>query len=82
MRPVSKKLDSWADFILGIGVVMILLSILGWLFSSDDATLSFVFGFALVILSPVFRGLSVVVQNAEGGIRERAIRDELFDRKS
>ena len=82
MRPVSKKLDSWADFILSVGVMMMLLAILGWLFSSDDATLSFVSGFALVILSPVFRGLSVAVQNAEGEIRERTIRDELFNKES
>lgn len=80
MKQVSKKLDSWADFILTIGVVMMLLSILGWLFSSDDATLSFVSGFTLVILSPVFRGLSVIVQNSEEQISERPM-NQSYDRR-
>ena len=71
MKPVSKKLSDWADVFMTSGLVMVALSVVAWFISDGDVSVAFLTGITLVILNPVFNGLSVLVKNAEQAIQWR-----------
>ena len=52
MKPVSKKLDTWADLCLFFGITMIVTSIIG-LIIDGDAVASCLLGFFILLLSPI-----------------------------
>jgi hypothetical protein len=70
MKKVSKKLNSWADSFLFIGVLFIVVAVIAW-FTDGPASTFFYGACWTFVISPVFRGLSVLVQNAEEQIEER-----------
>lgn len=65
MKKVSKSLNEWANALIFLGIVMFILAVVGFIFSNDSIFPVVMTGFTFVILSPVLRGLGVLVQNAE-----------------
>lgn len=64
MKPVSKKLNFWADFFVAVGHVMIIISIIVWLFG-DNVIAPLSVGIFLYVSSIFLRGFSVLVKHAE-----------------
>ena len=71
MKKVSKTLNGWADAFVVASVLLIVISILGFFLNSAWTGSVFDAAIVLWILSPLFRGLSVLVQNAEEEIADR-----------
>ena len=70
MKQVSKNLNGWANTFLLIGVLLVVLSVVVWLMEGPAS--SFLSGgCCCIVISPLFRGLSVLVQNAEEQIESR-----------
>lgn len=71
MKKVNKKLAGWADAFTFGSIALFVLSFIGWIMDSAWTCDVFAGAFYLLVLSPVFRGFSVLVQNAEEQIAER-----------
>ena len=71
MKRVSKTLNGWANGFVVFAIPLIIISILEFFFNDVWAGSMFDAAIALLILSPIFRGLSVLVQNAEEQIDAR-----------
>lgn len=80
MKKISKKITGWADaFTLG-SIVLFVLSFIGWIMNSAWTGDVFAGAFYLLVLSPLFRGFAVLVQNAEEEIADRKMVGDLpFD---
>lgn len=77
MKKVSKTLNYWADVFVIAGVFLFVVSIIGFFMDSAWCGSTFESTFFALMLSPVFRGLSVLVQNAEEQIEFRRVMDNL-----
>lgn len=62
---VSKSLSNWADVLIIAGVIILILAVLGFIFSDDSISGVLLSGFVFLLASPVVRGLGVLVKNAE-----------------
>ena len=71
MKKVSKTLEKWADVLVFLSVVLFAMSLFGFFFNSAWLEYTFNSAFVALALSPVFRGLSVLVKNAEDEIVRR-----------
>ena len=74
MKPKQKtsiNLKGWADTFVITGAILIVLAFFGWIFSGDSVATELCMGILFIFASPVIRGLSVLVQNAEEQIEER-----------
>ena len=71
MKKIYKKLAGWADAFTFGSVALFVLSFIGWIMNSAWTGDVFAGAFYLLVLSPIFRGFSVLVQNAEEQIAER-----------
>ena len=71
MKKTSKTLTGWADALVFLSVVFLALAVIGWMLDSAWAFDVFHFGLLFMILSPVFRGFSTLVQNAEEELDQR-----------
>ena len=71
MKKVSKSLNEWANALTFLGIVMYVLAVVGFTFTNDSIFPVVLTGFAFTILSPILRGLSVLVQNAEEELDKR-----------
>lgn len=68
----SKTIDKWANALVLAAVLCFIISFLSFLFYDDAPSGSFfVAGCWASILAPLFRGMSVLVQNAEEQIAAR-----------
>ena len=78
MKKTSKNLNSWATSFFVTAIVMLLISVVG--FCMDSSWTQDMFNGAIICfaISPLFRGFSVLVQNAEEQIEERE-KEELED---
>lgn len=71
MKKTSTSLNSWANTFVITGVIFIILAFFGWVFSADSVGEILSAGIALIFMSPIIRGLSVLVENAEEQIEAR-----------
>ena len=71
MKKTSKTLAGWADALVFLSVVFIALSVIGWMLDSAWTFDVFHTGLAFIILSPVIRGFSTLVKNAEEELDQR-----------
>lgn len=71
MKKVSKKLIGWADALVALSVFFIVLGIIGWFMESAWSFDVFHAGLLFMFLSPLTRGFSVLVQNAEEELDQR-----------
>ncbi len=71
MKKVSKSLAGWAKAFVVLGIIYLLIAFIGFCLNSAWSGSFASGGLALIILSPVFNGLSVLVQNAEDEISAR-----------
>ena len=71
MKNVSKKLFGWADTFIITGIILLVLAFFGWIFSADSVANEILFGVLFIFMSPIVRGLGVLVQNAEEEMAHR-----------
>lgn len=71
MKKVSKSLFNWADALIIVGVITIIIAALGFVFSDDPVAGVLLTGFVFMFMSPVVRGFGVLVQNAEEELAHR-----------
>lgn len=71
MKKVSKNLFGWADTFIITGIVLLVLAFFGWIFSADSVANEILFGVLFIFMSPIVRGLGVLVQNAEEELDQR-----------
>lgn len=71
MKKASKNLAGWANALVFLSVVSIVIAVLGWLMDSAWTFDVLHFGLLFLILSPVLRGFSTLVQNAEEELDQR-----------
>lgn len=71
MKKIYKKLAGWANAFTFGSVALFVLSFIGWIMDSAWTGDVFAGAFYLLVLSPIFRGFSILVQNAEEQIAER-----------
>lgn len=78
MKKTSKNLNSWATSFFVSAIVMLVISFIG--FCMDSAWTQDMFNGAIIcfVISPLFRGFSVLVQNAEEQMEAR-FNEELED---
>lgn len=79
-QKTSTNLNGWANSLMFVGVINIILAFFGWIFSADSVSTELCMGILFIIASPVVRGLAVLVQNAEEQIelRENAEKEEVI----
>ena len=65
MKKVSKSLFNLADVLIVAGVIILILAVIGFIFSDDPISGVVLTGFVFLLASPVVRGLGVIVKNAE-----------------
>lgn len=71
MKKVSKSLFGWADALFIASVILLIIATLGFVFSDDPVSGVLLTGFVFMFISPVIRGLGVLVQNAEEEMAHR-----------
>ena len=71
MKKTSKNLNSWANFFLIVAIVYIVIAIIGFCMDSAWTGDAIDTSIIALVLSPAFRGLSVLVQNAEEQMEAR-----------
>lgn len=76
MKPASKKLNGVADFSAVVGITLVAIAFLMFFFDDSSSSRIFLSGVAWIILSPVLKGFSILVQNAEEDIELRKKWDE------
>ena len=76
MKPVNKKLNGLADFSAVVGIIFMAIAFFMFLFDDSSSSRLFLSGVAWMILSPVLKGFSILVQNAEEDIELRKKWDE------
>ena len=67
---MSKNLFIWANLMLIFAFVLILVSLVGLCFDSAWTGDSLITGLCLLVASPVYRGLGVLVMNAERQLKD------------
>lgn len=77
MKKVSKSLSKWADAFVVAAVLLLVISIIGFCINSAWTGSMFDGAIIAFIISPVFRGFSILVQNAEEQIEFRSVMDNL-----
>lgn len=70
-KKTSENLNGWANSFMFTGVILIILAFFGWVFSADSVSTELCMGIIFIFISPVVRGLSVLVQNAEEEMDDR-----------
>lgn len=73
MKKVSKILNGWADVFVAAAVFLFGISVFGFFMDSAWCSSTFGSAFFALIFSPVFRGLSILVKNAEEEIADRGM---------
>ena len=71
MKKVSKNLFGWANTFIITGIILLVLAFFGWIFSADSVANEILFGVLFIFMSPIVRGLGVLVQNAEEELNKR-----------
>lgn len=70
-KKTSDNLNGWANSFMFTGIILIILAFFGWVFSADSVSTELCMGIIFIFISPVVRGLSVLVQNAEEEMDDR-----------
>lgn len=65
MSKPSKRLKVWGDLSTIFGIVFLILAFFMFVFDDSSSSYAFISGIVWLILSPVLKGFSVVVEHAE-----------------
>lgn len=76
MNEQSKSLNGWGNAFLFTAVILLVVGLIAWFMGEGTYLMTIAFPF--LIGSPLFKGLAVLVKNAEDEI-DRRERDELGD---
>ena len=70
MKPASNKLSTWSGISGFLGIIFLVVAFFMFVFDSASCVDFFISGAGFLILSPVLKGFSIIVLNAERQIEE------------
>ena len=70
-KSVSKTLLGWADVFVILAVIFLVVSFAGWIMNSAWVDTLFLTAVTFIFLTPLTRGMAILVKNAEEQIADR-----------